>query len=70
MDVHDFVILVVSLVVIAVTANIVITLKPSSEHPKVLIWEFLGKFKSYNNDSKDNKRDNMDNNDNTKWYYF
>ena len=59
-EVRDFVILVV----IAVTANIVITLEPSREHPKAVIWEFLGKFESYNNDSKDN------NDNNTKWYYF
>ena len=67
-EVSDFVILVVSLVVIAVTAIIFITLEPSMEHPKAVIWEFLERFQSDDNDSKDNKRDNKDNN--TSWYYY
>ena len=62
--VSDFVILVV----IAVTAIIFITLEPSMEHPKAVIWEFLERFQSDDNDSKDNKRDNKDNN--TSWYYY
>ena len=55
MEVNNFVILVVSFVVIAVTAIIVITLEPSKEYPKANIWDFLGRFQSDENGSKTTK---------------